>query len=310
MVNTQTFGSPLYLNPAFAGNLAKTSFYFNVRQQWPTLKGSYVSSSFSANHRLDNINSGLGLMIMQNEEGSASFTTTNISGIYSFILHINKDWTFSPALQLSYINSRFDESTFVFGDQINEDFSISETVNENINFSNKHNIDISSGFIMYNKDMWYGFSTHHITEPSNFLANGSSLNRKYSFHTGYQYILKNRNLPEDITFSPSLNINYQDPFTRVGASLTTTYHFFSIGAGITNISLPSEERNILTSFFLLGYADDHFKVGYSYDFAVYGNVGIGGAHEISLGIWLNYDNNSNKKSFKSKKIRRVSCPKF
>lgn len=310
LVYTQTFGSPLYMNPAFAGNLAKTSFYLNTRQQWPSISGSYTSSLFSANHRLDKINSGLGFIINQNEEGSARYTSTNVSGIYSYILHINKKWTVAPAIQASYINSRFDQSTFVFGDQINDDFSVSKTVNENLIFNNSNSVDISSGVILYNNNMWAGFSSHHLTQPTNFIGSSSSLNRKYSFHTGYQYRFIPTGLRDEVTFSPSININYQNPYSRVGINLITSYHYFSIGTGISNITSSFANKNILNSFFLLGYSDDHFKIGYSYDFTVNGAVGLGGAHEISLGVLLNYDNNSNRNPLKHKKIRKVSCPKF
>ena len=307
---TQTFGAPMYMNPAFAGNLAKTSFYLNARQQWPLIAGSYVSSSFAIDYRLDNINSGIGFIIKQDDEGEARFSSTNLSGIYSYILHINKEWTVVPALQASYINSRFDASTFVFGDQINDDFSVSTTMNENLSFNNKHSIDVSSGMIAYNKNVWLGFATHHLTEPVNFLNSQSTLQRKYSFHTGYHYKVKPLSLPEPIEFTPSLSINYQQPYFRSGINMVMAYHYFSVGTGIANITSSFSQQNILNSFILLGYSDEHFKVGYSYDFTIRGAVGLGGAHEISLGIWLNYDNNSNKNSLKHKKIRKVSCPKF
>ena len=57
VVYTQTFGSPIYLNPAFAGNLAKTSFYLNARQQWQQAESGYITSSFIADHHLNNLNS-------------------------------------------------------------------------------------------------------------------------------------------------------------------------------------------------------------------------------------------------------------
>lgn len=310
LVYSQVFGSPLYLNPAFAGNLAKSSFYLNARQQWPSISGSYVSSSFSANHRQDNINSGIGLLVKQDEQGSANLKATQLSAIYSYIIHINKKWSVTPALEVSYLNSRFDQSTFVFGDQINEDFSISKSVNENLSFNNISSLDISSGIILYDKNFWVGFSSHHLTQPKYFIGNSSSLNRKYSFHSGYTYKYKTPSLREHLTFIPSININYQDPFTRVNISFSTTYHYFSIGTGIANITSSFANQNILNSFLLFGYSDEHFKVGYSYDFTIRGATGLGGAHEISMGIWLNYDNNSYRKPLKHKKIRKVSCPKF
>ena len=309
VVNTQTFGSPMYLNPAFAGNLAKTSFYLNARQQWFKVDGGYTSSSFSANHRLDNINSGVGLMIKQDEEGSAKYSKTNVSGIYTYILHLNNDWTISPGIQLTYVNSKLDPSTFTFGDQINDDFSVNSSTTDPMRLSSSSNIDVSSGAVLYNNNFWFGFSTHHLMEPSNFITS-TSLKRKFSTHTGYQYEYKSPVLPESIFFSPSLILNFQGDFIRTGVNFVTTYHFISVGTGVSNITSSFSIQNILNSYFLIGYSDDHFKVGYSYDFTIKGAVGFGGAHEISIGILLNYDNNSNPNPLKHKKIRKVSCPKF
>ena len=198
----------------------------------------------------------------------------------------------------------------MFGDQINDDFSISESVNENLSFNNINTFDFSSGGIVYNKNIWGGISVHHLNEPTNFIGASSTLKRKFSFHTGYQYKFKPTGFKEEVTFSPSINLNYQNPFSRIGINLVTSYHYFSIGTGVSNITSSFSNQNILNSFLLVGYSDEHFKVGYSYDFTVKGAVGLGGAHEISLGVWLNYDNKSNRNPLKHKKIRKVSCPKF
>lgn len=300
----------MYLNPAFTGNLAKSSFYINARQQWPKINGAYVSSSFAANHRLGNINSGIGVIVKQDEEGAAKFTSTNLSGIYTYILNVNKEWTLSPGIQATYINSRVNQSTIVFGDQINDDFSVSNSTNDQLINEPKNNIDISSGLVIYNQNLWFGMSTHHLTEPNNFSNNGSSLQRKYSIHSGYQIKYKPLTSNEVIIFSPNINLNFQSEFFRVSTNISTTYHFFTFGTGISNITTSFSNKNILNSYILLGYSDDNFKVGYSYDFSVRGATGLGGAHEITIGILLNYDNNSNPNPLKHKKIRKVSCPKF
>lgn len=309
VVYTQTFGSPIYLNPAFTGNLAKTSFYLNARQQYPKISGSYASSSFTVNHRLDDINSGLGIMIKQDDEGAAKFTHTNLSAIYSYILPINNDWIVSSALQASWLNSRFNRSTFIFGDQINDDFSISETTSDAINLPTANLVDVSAGFVAYNKDFWIGIASHHLTEPQN-VNSSTSLNRKFSLHAGYQFSQRFRNLSDEVIFSPNFNINTQAGFLRINTNMIITYMVFSFGTGISNLTNSFSDNNITNSYLLFGYADDRFQVGYSYDFTLLGGVGFGGAHEITLGVLLNYDNNFRKKSLKKKKIRKVSCPRF
>lgn len=310
LVYTQSFGSPIYLNPAFTGNLAKTSFYVNARQQWPSVSGGYVSSSFSANHRLDQINSGIGIIIKSDEEGSAEYHAMEVSGIYSYILHLDKRWTIAPAIQLSYLRTGFDRETFVFGDQISDDFIVSPSSSETIGFSSSHNLDISTGFILFDENFWIGISSHHLTEPTNYSAGNTSLLRKYSMHSGYVFTIDHPSLKEELTLAPSINVISQGPFLRMSTNVVSTYHYISLGSGISNINVLGSGKNILNSFVLIGYSDEHFKVGYSYDFTINGAVGFGGAHEISLGILLNYDNNSNPNPLKHKKIPKVSCPKF
>ena len=269
VVYTQMFGSPLYLNPAFAGSQAKTSFYLNARQQWQSVDGGYVTSSFAAAHRFDNINSGVGLIIKQDEEGSAKAINTNISGIYTYILHLNKTWTVAPAIQASFVSQRFKQNSFVFGDQINDDFSINETTNDKISLQNNSLIDLSAGAIVYNNDFWFGGSIHHITEPINY-ANQTNLNRKIGVHSGYQFTYKTLSMVDELILSPSININLQNPFIRVGMNFSATYLNFTLGSGLANVTTSFSNRNILNSFVLIGYSDEHFKVGYSYDFTVRG----------------------------------------
>jgi hypothetical protein len=60
---------------------------------------------------------------------------------------------------------------------------------------------------------------------------------------------------------------------------------------------------------LLGYRQDNFSIGYSYDMTI-SNLGLpsGGAHEISIAYLFDLDISIKKPYLKIK--RSLSCPKF
>ncbi|MGB1253256.1 MAG: type IX secretion system membrane protein PorP/SprF, partial [Candidatus Promineifilaceae bacterium] len=47
---SQFYASPLYLNPAFTGNVDLGQFAFSYRNQWPGIPGKFISYSASYEH--------------------------------------------------------------------------------------------------------------------------------------------------------------------------------------------------------------------------------------------------------------------
>ena len=61
---TQFYANPLYLNPAFAGTARCPRLVMNYRNQWPSLSGTFVTTSASYDQHVPTIQGGLGLIVL------------------------------------------------------------------------------------------------------------------------------------------------------------------------------------------------------------------------------------------------------
>ena len=57
---TQFYGNPIYLNPAMAGSAYCPRIVMNHRNQWPNLKGAFVTTSFSYDKNVEELHGGVG----------------------------------------------------------------------------------------------------------------------------------------------------------------------------------------------------------------------------------------------------------
>ena len=81
---TQFYSNPLYLNPAFAGTARCPRMVMNYRNQWPSLSGSFVTTSASYDQHVETIQGGLGLIVVNDRAAQSTLNTTTFSGIYSY----------------------------------------------------------------------------------------------------------------------------------------------------------------------------------------------------------------------------------
>src|SRR5258708_40158425 len=90
---TQFYANPLYLNPAFAGSVHCPRICLNYRNQWPALTGTFVTTSASYDQHLSAISSGIGILVMSDNAGEGTLSTTDVSGIYSYQLTVTRDFS-------------------------------------------------------------------------------------------------------------------------------------------------------------------------------------------------------------------------
>ncbi|MEJ6795542.1 MAG: PorP/SprF family type IX secretion system membrane protein, partial [Flavobacteriales bacterium] len=77
---TQFYANPLYLNPAFAGTARCPRLVMAYRNQWPSLSGSYVTTSASYDQHVPTISGGLGVIVMNDQAGRGTLRTTSVAG--------------------------------------------------------------------------------------------------------------------------------------------------------------------------------------------------------------------------------------
>src|SRR3974390_955108 len=78
---TQFYANPIYLNPAFAGSHRCPRVVFNYRNQWPNITGTFVTTSFSYDMRVEALSGGLGFHFLNDRAGIGTINTTRFRGM-------------------------------------------------------------------------------------------------------------------------------------------------------------------------------------------------------------------------------------
>ena len=86
---SQFYAAPLYHNPAFTGAAHKGRLVGNYRNQWPSIPGAFVTTSFSIDNYFKSYNSGFGLVATRDQAGSGGLSTTSLSLNYAYEINFS-----------------------------------------------------------------------------------------------------------------------------------------------------------------------------------------------------------------------------
>jgi type IX secretion system PorP/SprF family membrane protein len=293
---SQFYAAPLQLNPAFAGNNYAPRIAFNYRNQYPawTSEGSaYETYSASYDQYFEDINSGIGLLVLTDDAGNGILKTNRLSAIYSYRLQLSRDFFAKLGVEGSFVQTQLDWDKLLFPDQIDPEagpispggtpFPTTEVRPDDLTTSY---FDISTGMLLYNDIFYGGVTLKHLNTPrESFLDINDNLNNglplRVSLHTGAQFNLQPNNKRDATAFiSPNLMYVRQGDFQQmnVGAYAGAAFVYGGVWYRTTF-------TNADAAIFLVGVRKDLFKIGYSYDLTISGLAGeTGGSHEISLAI--------------------------
>ena len=322
---SQFYAAPLLISPAFAGVSQTSKVNFNHRNQWPNLTANYQFSALTADISVASINSGFGFIATTDKQFS-NLKTTTLGLQYAYHLTLAPESSVSFGLEGAYVSKGIDYSSLVFGDQVSSlvnGGSLGTSTDPILSQfkPNANYVDLSTGALFNFKNTWLGLSAHHLNAPNKSLINGSDdiLQTKYSVQLGTKILFEDsyyeqnsaseRNREKSI--SPVMHYKHQGTFDQMDLGAYLTLSPLVIGAWYRGIPLKNS-RNASTreSFVaLLGYRQDNFSIGYSYDMTI-SNLGLpsGGAHEISIAYLFDLDMSIKKPYLKIK--RTLSCPKF
>lgn len=291
---TQFYANPLYLNPAFAGTARCPRICLNYRNQWPGITGTFVTYSASYDQHIDAIQGGVGFLFTNDRAGQATINTTNISGMYSYQMNITREFSMKVGLQATYAQKSVDWSKLNFGDMIDPRRGFVYNTSEVPNVTSRTNVDFSAGLLGYSRRYFFGFAVHHITEPDEGFLGQSKLPMKYTGHAGAVIPLGGSRYSES-NISPNLLYQKQGDFEQLNLGV-----YFTKGPIVGGAWYRNRDSFIL----LLGFQQDLFKFGYSYDVTVSKLTNAtAGSHELSFQMQFECKP-------KKKKFRTVSCPSF
>jgi type IX secretion system PorP/SprF family membrane protein len=235
-----------------------------------------------------------------------------ISGMYSYKLMVSSNWRIDFGVQASYQQTRIDWDKFVFGDMIDPNSGTADIpTQENPGDWNKSVsfVDFSSGILIGYEDKAYGgLAVHHMTEPENGLhkASDSKLPMKITFHGGVELNTTTGQLggveKEDLAVSFNFLYQQQDKFQQLNLGVYGKLHPF-----VTGLWFRYNFENPDAVIALIGFRQDTYRIGYSYDFTI-SQIGMsgGGAHEISFA----WEFCIYKEDYKRRVIKAIKSPSF
>lgn len=306
---SQYYGNPLYLNPALAGTKICPRLTLNYRNQWPSIPASFVTYSAAFDQYIDAVSGGVGIMVMSENMADGILTNTQASAIYSFRLNLSKNLTMNAGFQGTYIQNKLNWNKLIFEDQLISGYDITlplpptqESPPDKLNIGL---IDFSAGLLFgYNERLYGGIAAQHLTQPDNsFYSNGdSNLEMKLTVHAGALIDVRDglrSGDVEDLSISPNFMYQQQGKFHQLNLGMYLNIYPFVIGTWFRH-NFENPDAVIA----LIGFQQEKFKIGYSYDYTVSRLTNdTGGAHEVSL-AWQ-FD--CGQKTIKHKAIK---CPRF
>jgi type IX secretion system PorP/SprF family membrane protein len=261
----------------------------NNRRQW----GNFHSDALSLEYFNKKKKIGLGFVAMSHRVDQARLKNTSFSVLASYKLQLNSRWNFNSGLQIGMGNRNLGFQDLRFTDQFtNEGYNGKQTIDNVQNTASIFYPDIGLGGIFYTKSFWTGISVHHVNRPNiSNLGNTEKLPMKLAIQGGYTFEFRSNrnfgNFRKDISLKPVYQIRLQGPYSQLDMGMYYTNEPFVAGILYRGFPIAKKGADGLISqdalVFLLGYKQDGFKLGYSFD-AGLSKIGLlgGGSHEISL----------------------------
>lgn len=290
---SQYYANRLYLNPAFAGTAKCPRLTLNYRNQWPGLDNSFITYAASFDQQIDAINGGFGVQLMSDQAGEGVLSTTSASFIYSYQFAVNRKFSIRAGFQATAVQKAIDVSNLRFGDMIDARRGFVYQSQEQIKTDNVIYPDFSFGLLGFSEKTYFGVAVHHLTSPDEGFTNQSILAQRITAHFGAVLPMGIRN--EDMTWSPNVIVQSQ------GGSME-----LNLGAYVSKGPIVLGLWNRIGDSFiaLIGFQQEDFKIGYSYDLtSSLLSDKTSGSHEISFSYIFPCRP-------KKVKFQTISCPSF
>lgn len=307
-IYTQFYANPIYLNPALTGTGECSRIMLNYRNQWPSFDKSFTTYSFAADHYIDALSGGIGVMVYS-DNAMEVVNTLKVSGTYAYKLTINRDMQLNAGFEVSYYQQKINWDNLIFADMIDR---TSGTINPSSSVevppdNLTHQVaDFSVGLLYgYQEKFYFGVSASHLTQPNlSYYSNGaeSFLYRKYTVHAGgtiklsdgdYRYGRWAMSIMPMIVYQQQQNaqqLNFGFNFDMLPLTIGWYYRH-----NILNYDAMS---------FVAGIKQKKFKFGYSYDLSLSKlKSQSGGSHEISITFLVNCSKKRNRPG-------AIKCPEF
>ncbi len=293
-VFSQFFASPLQLNPAFTGITYAPRVTLNYRNQWPSWPNAFVTYAATYEHPLEDLNSGLGILVMADNAGDGIYRTNRASGFYGYRVALSRDLFVKFGVEAGVIQTRLDWDRLLFLDQL-DPITGSVDTEGRPNLSSEQRpenlskavLDLSAGILVYGGKYYGGVTIKHMNRPEDNILDVNEnltigLPLRLTIHGGMEIPIEAGNNGSGPSFI-SPNVMYT---SQSGISQVMLGAYAGLGKVFAGGWYRLTFENPDAAVALIGFRQGVFRIGYSYDITVsgLGNGTTGGTHEISLSI--------------------------
>ncbi|MBL7917287.1 MAG: type IX secretion system membrane protein PorP/SprF, partial [Bacteroidia bacterium] len=267
-------------NPAYAGSIKGMQFNAGYRHQWAGFDGAprvYMASGYGTLKKKPKM--AVGGLVINDQAGLIN--RTSLYGSYSYHLKLTETLKLGFGLSLGYV--QYNLKAYNAKPYDLDDNRLSSSI------LNGNALDANSGFYLYGKKFFLGFSGQQLTswKINWYSGSKSKLTNHFYGYAGYNFTLDKKK--KEYVLQPSVLLRYSDPAPyELEYNLKLTYRNLVWLAGsfrhaktVTNIDKKWQNNSFCG---LLGVTvSKQFNLGYSYDFGLsniqkYNN----GSHEIII----------------------------
>ena len=311
---SQYYAAKFNIAPSFAGTTNGGRLTLLTRDQWPTLKNTFLTYGVAVDHSISSLNGGLGAFALQDHSNGGGYVITHGGIQYSYALELSNTWQFRPGLQLSSINKKIDLNKIIFGSQLSFDENLNQApiIPPNIESGSIINFETAVSVLFYSDMSWIGINVDHLPLTRNTFSGEVSV-AQIKFISFGGILLKEfqgRLLYDQSYMHFSYLFKYQNSFKQLDLGTYWSKDPIEIGLwyrGLPFIRNTYEKFNNSALIFKAGLMLDNFSVGYSFDYSLNTtSTFTGGAHEVSMVILFNQA----RESKNNKKHKMVPSPRF
>lgn len=267
-------------NPAYAGSIKGMQFNAGYRHQWVGFDGAprvYMASGYGTIKK--NPKMAVGGLVINDQSGLIN--RTSLYGSYSYHLKLNETLKLGFGVSVGYV--QYNLKVYNAKPYDKDDGYLSSSI------LNGNALDANSGFHLYGKKFFLGFSGQQLTKWKLkwYPGSKSALSQHFYAYSGYNFTLDSKK--KEYVLQPSVLMRFNSPAPfEIEYNLKLTYRnlvwvgtSFRHARTATNIDKKWQNNSFCG---LLGVTiSKQFNLGYSYDFGL-SNIQkhSSGSHEVII----------------------------
>lgn len=283
---SQSYANALYLSPSFTGLTNGSRVALSYRDQWPGIPNAYKSFSFSFDHFLNDYSSGIGMLLLRDDEGGGMFVKQTAGALYSYELEVSRTIFVRPGIQFKYSEQKMNlnEATLPTGD-----------LGTNYQEKSYQKFDATVSGMIYSDYFWFGFTVDHLIKSNvGYSDIETHVPIKTIVYGGYKYKYREGYRHQDEQ-SVTLAMNYfrQQDFQQLDMGAYWYINPMELGLLYRGLPFMSEQglSNVDALVIILGINFGPMRFAYSYDLTMSNLAGVSnGANEVSFIYRFNHMN--------------------